>query len=544
MSNINIDFSYVDKTGTDYAKFKHWVDLQVLVTNDQYDYAFSATDAAYMYRLDGGQQYATLAIHMAELQVTAYEQAIAAGHVPAIAGDSFLEVGQDLRDVALVYDWCSSLLTAQQKTRYANYCEAVLFNLYNPNNGHWGNQPYTWSGWALTDPANNYYYSHMMAVMHWALAASSATWKQRLQNNGNGTLDKLVAYFATIPHGGSEEGTGYGTSHKTVFNLLKIWKDCTGQDVHGPHVDGSLRYWTHTITPDGMHFAPIGDQSRVSEPTVYDYQLALIASGAMVSVDVGAKAEAMYALAHTTPAWMTQAFNYRDGLMPHSGATTHPTELYYDAVEVGALFNRSDWTPNALWMATVCGHYDQSHAHQQQGSITLRKGPTWITAPANIWSHSGIHQDTPGQNVVRFERSGVVQPQHLNTTCTKSITGTSSIGALSVTMNLSPAYQGVSWMRAVNFTAQAVIVTDTFSGADGILQWHSHDQPVISGNTAMMSGYKVTVLNHDGTPATLTSVNMHTVDPDYGTTWRLEARGTSGGFRTVFGILKPVPSTH
>jgi PKD repeat protein len=538
--NLTIDLSYVNKSGSDYAKFKAWVDAQCLVTDGNYDYLFSATDAAYMYRLDGAQKYATLAMQMVEKQVTDYEAAVAAGRVPAIASDSFYSVGSMIQDVSLVYDWCGSQLTATQKTRYSAYVEETLYNLYHPTAGHWGSKAYTWSGWALTDCANNYYYSHMLAVMTWALASGSATWMTKLRDaTSTGTLDKLVAYFATIPHGGSEEGTGYGTSHMRVFLLLRIWRDCTGQDLHGPHVDGSLRYWTHAITPDVKFFAPIGDQSRVSEPALFDYQLSLIAAGCMLSNDAAARNGALYTLAHATPNWMQYAFDYRDGLMPHDGAAaTAPTELYYDAAEVGALFNRAAWTADALWMATICGKYDQSHAHQEQGSITLRKGAGWITASANIWSHSGIHQDTPGHNVVRFERGGTVLAQSLNTTCTKAISGTDSAGNLTVTMNLSPAYNGVTWTRRVDFAAGGVRVEDTYagSGVTGILQWHFKDEPAIVGNVATVAGAGVTITNGDGTPATLSKVNMKTTDADYGNTWRLEARGATQGFVTTFDI--------
>jgi PKD repeat protein len=537
--NLNIDLSYVNKTGSDYAKFKAWVDAQCLVADGDYDYLFSATDAAYMYRLDGAQKYADLAIRMVEKQVTDYEAAVAAGRVPAVAGDSFYSVGEMISSVAFVYDWCGSQLTAAQKTRYSAYVEETLYNLYHPTSGHWGARAFTWNGWALNDPANNYYYSHMLAVMTWALASGSATWMTKLRDaTSTGTLDKLIAYFDTIPHGGSEEGTGYGTSHMRVMLLLRIWRDCTGQDVHGAHVDGTLRYWTHAIVPTGQYFAPIGDQARVSLPEMFDYQLDLMAGAAMLSTDDAARNGALWAMAHATPSWMHYAFQYRSGLMPHDATgTDHPAALYYDASEVGALFNRSAWTTDSLWMATVCGHYDQSHAHQEQGSVTLYKGD-WITASANIWSHSGIHQDTPGHNVVRFERNGSVLGQRLNTTCTKAISGTDADGNLAVAMNLSPAYNGVTWTRRVDFAAGGVRVEDTYagSGVTGILQWHFKDEPAISGNVATVAGATVKITNGDGTPATLSKVNMKTTDADYGNTWRLEARGATAGFVTTFDI--------
>jgi PKD repeat protein len=83
-----------------------------------------------------------------------------------------------------------------------------------------------------------------------------------------------------------------------------------------------------------------------------------------------------------------------------------------------------------------------------------------------------------------------------------------------------------------------VRVEDTYagSGVTGILQWHFKDEPAIVGNVATVAGAGVTITNGDGTPATLSKVNMKTTDADYGNTWRLEARGATAGFVTTFDI--------
>jgi len=82
---ITIDLSYVDQQSQQYQRFRDWVDEAV---DGNPDYGFSATDAAYMYRLTGQPQYATLAVQMVDEQVTAAEQAIANGDAPEVAGDS------------------------------------------------------------------------------------------------------------------------------------------------------------------------------------------------------------------------------------------------------------------------------------------------------------------------------------------------------------------------------------------------------------------------------------------------------------------------
>jgi len=98
---ITIDLSYVDQQSGQYQRFRDWVDEAV---NGNPDYGFSATDAAYMYRLTGEPQYATLAVQMVDDQVTAAEQAIANSDAPEVAGDSYLYVGDMIGDLAMTYD--------------------------------------------------------------------------------------------------------------------------------------------------------------------------------------------------------------------------------------------------------------------------------------------------------------------------------------------------------------------------------------------------------------------------------------------------------
>ena len=86
-ADIGLSLAYVDMGSPAYVRFKKFVDQAVAGSPG---YAFSATDAVYMYRLTGQAQYATLAIDWVEDQVTAAETAIAADERPEIAYDSYL----------------------------------------------------------------------------------------------------------------------------------------------------------------------------------------------------------------------------------------------------------------------------------------------------------------------------------------------------------------------------------------------------------------------------------------------------------------------
>ena len=204
---IVIDLSYVNQQSPEFTRFKYFVDAAVAGNPG---YAFSAADAAYMYKLTGQSQYATLAVNTADAQVTAAEGAIALGNAPDIAGDQYLEVGPMLEDVALSYDWCGDHMTVQQKARWANYAEQAVWNVWHNTQAQWGNVAHPWAGWAVNDPANNYYYSFLRATMYWGLASNSTTWKDLLQNAKWSAEEN---YTATMGGGGSQEGTGYGLSH-------------------------------------------------------------------------------------------------------------------------------------------------------------------------------------------------------------------------------------------------------------------------------------------------------------------------------------------
>ena len=114
-----------------------------------------------------------------------------------------------LRDVALVYDWCSPLLTAQQRTRWEAYADQAVWNVWNYANASWGGNPFPWSGWSVDNPGNNYHYSFLEATMYWAFAADRQTWIDFLTDV---KFPAVVAYFQGLPGGGSREGTGYGVS--------------------------------------------------------------------------------------------------------------------------------------------------------------------------------------------------------------------------------------------------------------------------------------------------------------------------------------------
>lgn len=538
----DIDLSYVDKTSAAYATFKGWVDANLNRTDG---YLFTATDAAFMAKLDGGSQYCAKAISLADTYATKVEAAIAAGGQPnwgadsngsdGISSDSYLNVGTHLRDFALTLKWCSP--TSSQAQRWTAIATQAVFNVWNPSQAKWGGRSYPWSGWATNDPGDNYFYSFTLATMMNRWITGDTSYDAR-------TWPVAAAYFATIPTGGSEEGTGYGTSHKGLFEDIRWERDLFSQNFTDSHLTNSIDYWVHATTPDFLHFAAIGDQSRISLPTWYDYQRALVAQAMAMTPDAGAKARGSWLLHHVTPSTMQYSFDYRDGLLSTGNGGTAPTALTYFGQSTGDLFMRTGWDANALWVAFRAGKYDQSHAHQDQGAFQIYYDGSWQVVDQSVWSHSGIEQNVAFNSTLRFEHAGTVSPQVYGSASSMAVTGTDPATGIHATANLTPAAGAAvtSWTRALDFVGRVVTVTDAFAPASGytaIAQVQVPTQPTISGNVVTAGALKITVTQP--AVAQISAVDMRTVSVpgygnDFGQGYRIEIRGGTGAYAMAIEV--------
>lgn len=531
---ITIDLGYVDQQSTEYERFRNWVDDAVAGNPG---YAFSATDAALLYRLTSDVQYATLAVAMVETQVHDAEAEIALGNRPEVAGDSYLHVGEMLRDLALTLDWCTDSVTPAQRTRWSAYAEQAVWNVWHHDQAEWGGNPFPWSGWSVEDPANNYYYSFVEATMYWALATDNATWMDLLQDN---KLPALEQYMATIDGGGSQEGTAYGLSHARLFSLYRVWRDSTGTDLANAneHLTRSIAWWIHATVPTLDRTAAIGDQARVSEPVLYDYHRNLMLEAHRMTTDAAALDDAswwLHAIANQT---MESGFNYRHNLLPAGPGGTPPADLIYHAPGTGQLFARTGWDTGAMWLQFSAGPYVQSHAHQDQGAFTLYQN-AWLAVTENIWTHSGIQQGTEVHNLVRFVSAGQTVPQREGTVSTVVVTPGVG-GAVHALADLTPAYDGnpavQHWHRTIDFADRVLVVEDDFalgSDTEAIFQLNVPVQPVISGNTASAGALKVRVISPAN--ASLSALDWMTLNepgetPEYRSGWRLDIGGGATGY--------------
>jgi hypothetical protein len=496
-------------------------------------YGFSATDAAYAWRIAGTASYCQLAVNLVNQQVTTAEAEIAAGRRPQIAADSYLEVGPFLRDLSITYDWCAAFTTASQRTRWAAYAEQAVWNVWNPAQARWGTASFPWSGWSINDPGNNYHFSFLEATMYWSLASNSSTWRTFLDNQ---KFPPLMDFFAALPGGGSREGTGYGLAQQRLFELYRMWRDSTGTNLGaaGTHLNDSPDYWIHATVPTLDRIAPIGDQSRSSYPSLYDYHRNVVLQARLMGTDAAAAARAQWWLGSISIPQMTSSFNYRHDLLAPAAGGTAPTALYRHATGTGHLFARSNWTRDALWMGFVAGRYDQSHAHQDQGAFTLFQRD-FLAVTENIFTHSGIQQGAEVHNVVRFTSNGTTVRQREGTTSTMVVTPGAN-GALTVDADLTPSYNGNAavgqWRRRLDFNASRLRVHDTFTigaGVQATFQVNTPVQPFVNGRTATAGSLLVTVI--EPADATLSVLDWRTVEAgEYDSGYRLDIRGSGNTF--------------
>jgi len=452
-----------------WRRFKAWVDSELAggVSQDT-EYGFEAWHAALVWRITGDSRYRDFAVARAERQVQAEEALIAAGERASVANDSYLYAGGVINSLALVYDWCFDALGSSQRSRWIAYINQTVSNIWHPDTAQWGGRTFAWSGWGTTDPYNNYHYSFLRATMAAGLATagdnpSAATWRQTF----NDRIATLVAAFnGTVPDGGSLEGTNYGVSLKTLFELYDVWERSTGQRLadQSPHTLASQAWMLHQLSPDGLWLASLGDQARYSTAPAFDYNrefmLKLIALYPQAALSGAAQA---WLAASPLP---TMAYNFEsvwDLLYPprHLPATTLaalPTAHFGRGH--GDLFVRGAWgDPQAAYGVFQCGELSESHQHHEEGAFQIYR-EAWLAPTGNRFTHSGLQAGVSSHNQLWFQTAaGQEVPQ----------TGDCNLQALAdngdytyALARLTPSYSGqaavVSHERAFVFIKPATFI--------------------------------------------------------------------------------------
>ena len=399
------------------TRFKSLVDAEV-AGNRAYD--FQPWYAALMGKITGSASYCSFAVARTESFVASEEALISANQRATVAGDSYLEVGPIIGNVALVYDWCRDSMTANQRTRWMNYANQAVWNVWNYQQAKWGSTTYAWSGWSIDNPVNNYYYSFLEATMLLGLAtygenSQAQAWIDKFRTAK--IANQLVPTFnRDLTGGGSREGTGYGTAMKNLWRIYDWWEKSTGERIASltPHTLSSITHLMHQITPTLDRLAPTGDHARDSTAALFDYHRDYLQVLMRLYPNERQSGIAKSLLAASSVPRMANSFMYySDFLYDSADLTARPlTDLStaYWGSGTGQFPMRSSWARDAAFANFICGPYSESHAHHDQGSFVVFKG-NWLAYDSNVASASGIEQAENLHNLVRVEQNGTVITQ-------------------------------------------------------------------------------------------------------------------------------------
>jgi hypothetical protein len=511
-----------------------------------------AWEAALMGQLTGDPKYCAKAIAVTEAQVVAAEAAIAAGQSPDAAVGSYYAVGEDIGDIALTYDWCFDTVSASQKTRWLAYANQTVSNVWNPTTASYGGHSAAWTGWAVDDPSDNYYYGFLRATMLLGLAAQGddATANQWIaQFRDTKILGELVPIFdADLAGGGSREGTGYGVAMRNLFALYDFWHATTGEQLASKtkHTRACMRAFVNAIVPTLDRFAPTGDQSRDSTASMFDYQRNYLQELVAIYPQDALAGRVQQLLASSSVPAMGSGFMAVDDFLYDNAAVTMQTldgmgRTYY-ATGIGELYTRSSWDTHATWVNLIAGPYTQSHAHQDQGSLMIYKDG-WLAYDAVVGSYSGLPQATTAHGLVRIDNGGSPVTQVADT-MSSLVALHSGTGWLYAASDLTPAYNGKAQVgrvqrEIVHLEPDTIVVYDRVTSAAGTQQtWQMPTpvQPSISGTTATISGSHVLHVERFAPAAASASVHNMTSDSDFTSGFRLDET-VAGGDQRYLHVL-------
>ncbi len=538
--------------GAAITRFKQVVDSAV---NGGNVYGFEAWNAALMSKVSGNTSYCSWAVQHVDTLVAAEETLINANQRATVAGDSYLEVGDVIGDLAMVYDWCYAQTTTQQRQRWITYANQAVWNVWNYTQARWGNTIYPWSGWSIDNPVNNYYYSFLKATMLLGLATTNenpqaADWIRMFRETK--IRDQLVPVFQRdLAGGGSREGTGYGTAMRSLFWLYDVWASSTGErlaDLSG-HAKASGPYLIHSVVPTLDRLAPIGDHARDQTAMLFDYHRHYaLGLAKLYPTDAVGRTLVDFTNQCSVPQMTQQFQRWIDFVYDPAAIAPKPiADLYpvYYGQGTGHVFMRSDWTRNATWVHFTAGPYTESHAHRDQGQLLLFKRE-WLAFDENMLSASGIRQEEDWHNLVRLSRNGSMLRQREGSGPAQLYGLNDNVDFTWAAGNLAPAYNAADGVQTLDrevlfIKPNVVVVFDRFAGQAGIsADWllNSPISPTQSGNTVTFAGGQTTMVAHRVHPATATTTisSWRSLDAEATAGYRLAWTSATGPYLVVLSL--------
>jgi len=538
------------------TRFKAYVDSQIAGNGN---WGFEPWHSALLTPVTGSASYCQFSVSQTDAFIQSEMTLIDQNQQPQVAGDSYLEIGQYVGGMALVYDWCRAQMSDAQRTVWRTYGNLSLTNLWNQANATWGNTKYPGTGWAVDDPEDNYYYSFLRATMLFGLATygendQAEAWltKFRTEKIAN---ELVPAFNADLVGGGSREGTGYGTSLNELFTLYYLWEKSTGDRLADltPHTLNSLDKALHDIVPTLDRISPTGDQSRDSTASLYDYHRIYLESLSQLYPSDVAAGLSKTLLSQSSVPQMSGGFNmWADFMFDQSNITAQPMTRLPTAhwgSGTGQLSARSSWTTGGTYFNFICGPYTQSHAHQDQGSFVFFKGNS-LAIDEDINTHSGLAQLEAVHNLVRLQQSGQDIGQGYGNSCAMlaladNATFSYALARVTPMFAATPAVTKVE-REFLLIKPSTLVILDRVQAAAGIARvWTLNVQgtPTVSGDSlsAMSGGNRLDVTRLAPTGLSSTVIPWSTFntpsDTEYFSGSRVDVSDTNGTSSVFLNVL-------
>ncbi len=315
----------------------------------------------------------------------------------------------DLRKVTAALDWCRKGLSNAQRTQAATW-------LMNRADWVWPEtNPSRTSGWGLW-PSSNYYWGFMYTGPAALAAAGSDTGSSPLSGRDRPTFHKQLIldrwhseaapFLSANGKGGAwREGTNYESTER-VAQVVDGYATA-GIDITHPFLRESLLWRIHSTMPGGKYKALFGAQPRVSDaPTyLYDRHSAL---WAMTAASTGDDTDAMIsywldmighvpsAIRGGSSAMAAELLLFDPEISKATG--THMLPLMYHAEGPGFVVGRASWDGAGMAWTFEAGPQAGEHGGLNANGFNIWGDGYWVSAGANLYSHSGIIYSTKYNN--------------------------------------------------------------------------------------------------------------------------------------------------
>lgn len=397
---------------TAYSRIKNISDTRFRVTASLQCSYYDAL----MYQITKNETYAQYAYDEVMKWLVSEETKIANQTPTTVEFDSYLYIGPAFQELMLSYDWCSHKFSESEKQRLFAYVNQGLQNMIDPPNAMWGTRNAPWTGWAINNPTNNYFYSRFMAFTCVALGSfgandRAAEWLDYVTTN---RVPLLTTELSTmVPEGGSLEGTNYGLSLSSYWNSFWIWKTSANYTFFDDNMfaKSTIHWYLHNLSPEGKYWLASGDQSTYAAALWADSgRVNFVSLMALYPSDLGCRAAKTVLQNHGHTQAFFSAYYFADLMLSESDILAADPSILnktYLNQKVGMSSYRTSWGQNATWVTQQVGVLYESHQHLVNGGFDVYKNE-WLFDTHSRRTTNGLYAHPAATSCARFEADATV----------------------------------------------------------------------------------------------------------------------------------------